>query len=73
MDGYDYQGGSIEQDGNRWRNSETIQDEEIIISRTSQLQLLEGKIEGRRSRARPRTTWITDLTNNTVLPAKDSS
>ena len=35
MDGKDYQRGSIEKDGNRQRNSETIQDEEITISRTS--------------------------------------
>ena len=34
MDGKDYQRGSIEKDGNRQRNSETIQDEEITISRT---------------------------------------
>ena len=39
MDGKDYQRGSIEKDGNRPRNSETIQDEEITITRTSQLQL----------------------------------
>ena len=35
MDGKDYQRGSIEKDGNRPRNSETIQDEETTISRTS--------------------------------------
>ena len=35
MDGKDYQRGSIEKDGNRQRNSETIQDEETTISRTS--------------------------------------
>ena len=35
MDGKDKQRGSIEKDGNRQRNSETIQDEEITISRTS--------------------------------------
>ena len=35
MDEKDYQRGSIEKDGNRQRNSETIQDEEITISRTS--------------------------------------
>ena len=34
-DGKDYQRGSIEKDGNRQRNSETIQDEEITISTTS--------------------------------------
>ena len=35
MDGKDYQRGSIEKDGNRQINSETIQDEEITISRIS--------------------------------------
>ena len=35
MDGKHYQRGSIEKDGNRPINSETIQDEEITISRTS--------------------------------------
>ena len=35
MDGKDHQRGSIEKDGNRQRNSETIQDEETTISRTS--------------------------------------
>ena len=35
MDGKDYQRGSIEKDENRQRNSETIQDEETTISRTS--------------------------------------
>ena len=35
MDGKDYQRGSIEKDGNRQRNSETVQDEETTISRTS--------------------------------------
>ena len=37
----------------------------LIRHNTSQLQLIEGKMEDRRSRGRPRTTWITDLTNNT--------
>ena len=32
MDGKDYQRGSIEKDGNRQRNSETIQDEENTVS-----------------------------------------
>ena len=52
MDGKDYQRGSIEKDGNRLRNSETIQDEEITIHlgplirhNTSQLQLIEGLAE----------------------------
>ena len=62
-----YQRGSIEKDGDRQRNSETIQDQEITISwtsrhNTSQLQLIEGKIRGRRSRGRPRNTWTTDIT-----------
>ena len=35
MDGKDHQRGSIEKDGNRQRNGETIQDEETTISRTS--------------------------------------
>ena len=35
MDRKDDQRGSIEKDGNRQRNSETIQDEEITVSRTS--------------------------------------
>ena len=68
MDGKDYQRGSIEKVGNRQSDSQTIQDEEITISRTSynnnssQLQLIEGNIEGRRSRGRPRNTWTTDIT-----------
>ena len=32
---------------------------------TAQLQLIEGNIEGRRSRGQPRTPWMTDLTNST--------
>ena len=72
MGGKDYQRLSIEKDWNRQRNSATIQDEEITISRTSYkaqlitttVQLVDAKIEGRRSRGRPRTTWITDLTNS---------
>ena len=35
MDIKNYQRGSIEKDGDRQRNSETIQDQEITISRTS--------------------------------------
>ena len=35
MDGKDYQRGSVEKDGNKQRNSEVIQYEEIAISRTS--------------------------------------
>ena len=35
MDGKDYQQGSFEKDSNRQIHSETIQDEDITISRTS--------------------------------------
>ena len=35
MDRKNYQRGSNEKDGDRQRNSETIQDQEIAISRTS--------------------------------------
>ena len=66
MDGKDHQRGIIEKDGNRQRNSETIQDEGTTLSmirhNTSQIQLIEGKIEGRRSRGRPINTWTTDIT-----------
>ena len=73
MDGKDYQRGSIEKVGNRQRNSATIQDEEITISKTSyrirhntsQLQQLEGKISGRLSCGRPRNDRTTDITNTT--------
>ena len=34
----------------------------LIRHNTSQLQLIERKIEGRRSRGRPRNTWTTDIT-----------
>ena len=34
MDVKEYKRGSISKDGNRQRNSETLQDEEITISRT---------------------------------------
>ena len=37
----------------------------LIRHNTSQLQLMEGNIEGRRSCGRSRTTWITDLANST--------
>ena len=33
-----------------------------IRHNSSKLQLIEGKIEGRRSRGRPRNTWATDIT-----------
>ena len=82
MDGKDYQRASTEKDGNKQRQSETIQDEETAISRTpirhntSQIQLIEGKVEGRRSRGRPRNTWTTDIGNNyqrnEILPTKES-
>ena len=35
----------------------------LIRRNTSQIQLIEGKIEGRISRGRPRNTWTTDITN----------
>ena len=69
MDGKDYQRESIVKDGNSQRNSATIQAEEIAISKDiiiyHKLHLIEEKIEGRISRGRPRTTWITDLANST--------
>ena len=34
----------------------------LIRHNTSQIQLIEGKIECRRSRGRPRNTWTTDIT-----------
>ena len=34
----------------------------LIRHNTSQIQLIEGKTEGRRSRGRPRNTWTTDIT-----------
>ena len=34
----------------------------LIRHKTTQLQLIEGQIEGRRSRGRPRNTWTTDIT-----------
>ena len=34
----------------------------LIIHYTSQIHLMEGKIEGRRFRGRPRNTWTTDIT-----------
>ena len=37
----------------------------IIRHNTSQLQLIVGKIEGRRYGGRPRTIWMTELTNRT--------
>ena len=36
----------------------------LIRHNTSQIQLIEGKIEGRRSRCHPRNTWTTDITTN---------
>ena len=68
MDGKDYQRGSIEKDGNRQRNSETINTRKLqylghlIRHNSPQLHLIEGKIEGRRSRGRPINTWTTDIT-----------
>ena len=34
----------------------------LIRHKTTQLQLIEGHIEGRRSRGRSRNTWTTDIT-----------
>ena len=34
----------------------------LIRHNTSQIQLIEGKIEGKRYRGRPRNTWTTDIT-----------
>ena len=34
----------------------------LIRHKTSQIQLIEGNIEGKRSRGRPRNTWTTDIT-----------
>ena len=34
----------------------------LMRHNTSQIQPIEGKIEGRRSRGRPRNTWTTDIT-----------
>ena len=39
----------------------------LIRHNTSQIQLIEGKIEGRRSRSRPRNTWTTDITTTNGL------
>ena len=71
MDGKDDQRGSIEKDGNRQRNIGQFKTRKLqylghlIRHNTSQIQLIEGKIEGRRLRGRPRNTWITDLTYST--------
>ena len=35
----------------------------LIRHNATQLQLIEGKIEGRRPRGRPRNTWTTDITS----------
>ena len=43
-------------------SNEARQGGHLIRHNSSQLQLIEGKIEGRRSRGRPRNTWITDIT-----------
>ena len=37
----------------------------LVRHNTSQLQIIERKIEDRRSRSLPKTTWETDLTNST--------
>ena len=70
------QRGGIEKDGNRQINSATIQEEEITLQLylghlirhdSSQLQPIEGKIEGRRSHGRPGTTWLMEWTNRTGI------
>ena len=67
-DGKDYRRGCIEKDENMQINGETIQDEEItylghlIRHNSSQIQLIEANIEGRRSCGRSRNTWTTDVT-----------
>ena len=38
-----------------------------IRHNTSQIQLIQGKIEGRRSRGRPRNTWTTDITTTNEM------
>ena len=37
----------------------------LIEHNTSQLPPMEEKMEGKRSRGRPRSTWISELTNST--------
>ena len=69
------QRGIIKKDGNMQINSATIQNEEITIYiyismtcyKTQHIIATSNiiKIEGGRSRGRPKTTWITDLTNST--------
>ena len=39
----------------------------LIRHNSTQLQLIKGKIEGRRSRGRPRNTWTTDITSTKGL------
>ena len=39
----------------------------LIRHNSTQLQLIEGKIEGRRPRGRPRNTWTTDITTTKGL------
>ena len=41
--------------------------EHLIRHNSTQLQLIEGKIEGRRSRGRPRNIWTTDITTTKGL------
>ena len=59
MDGKDYQQGSIEKDGNRPRHSETIQDQEITISRTSYKAKLITTKTNRRKDRRQKIPWPT--------------
>ena len=59
MDGKDYQRGSIEKDGNRQRNSETIQDEETTIFRTSNKTKHITNTTNRRKDRRQKIPWPT--------------
>ena len=72
MDRKNYQRGSIEKDGTgreivRQFKTRKLQYLGHLIRHNSTqlgpLQRIEGKIEGRRSRGRPRNTWTTDITS----------
>ena len=57
MDRKDYQRGSNEKDGNRQRNSEIIQDEEITMSRTSYKTQRITTTTNRRKDRRQKIPW----------------
>ena len=59
MGGKDYQRRSIEKDGNRQRNSETIQNEEITASMTSYKAYLNTATTNRRKERRQKIPWST--------------